>query len=291
METSEALAHAAATPEAQGSAAYIKHHLTHLAYGYNPHDGIWEFAHNSADIAQMGFWAIHIDTIIFALLLGAFSSFLFYRIAITATSGVPTRLQALLEILIEFIQDSMRSSACEKNPVVSALAFTIFTWILLMNTMDLLPVDLLPWLFSWVGVHYLRVVPTADPNGTFGISLLVFILIIYYSIKFKGAGGFLAELAFHPFGKYLIPGNLMLEGVNLIAKPVSLALRLFGNLYAGEMIFILIGCAYVGVVPGLIAGILQFIWAVFHILIIVLQAYIFMVLTIVYMDAAHREAH
>jgi len=278
------------TPEALTSAAYIKHHLTHLVIGFNDH-GL-AFAHDAAEAAKMGFWAIHIDTIIFSLLTGGIFSYYFYNIAKSATAGVPSRSQALLEMLVLFIQDNLRNSACERNVVIAGLSLATFVWIFMMNLMDLIPVDLLPWIASWLGIHYLRVVPTADPNGTFGMALLVFVLIIYYSIKYKGLGGFWAELAFQPFGKYLMPANLLLEGVSLIAKPVSLALRLFGNLYAGEMIFILIAYTYSGgLLPGFIAGILQFLWAVFHILIVILQAYIFMVLTSVYMDAAHREHH
>jgi F-type H+-transporting ATPase subunit a len=278
------------TPEALTSAAYIKHHLTHLVIGVTP-DGL-KLAHDAAEATQMGFWAIHLDTIFFSLLTGGIFSYYFYRIAKSATAQVPSRSQALLEMLVLFVQDTLRNTACERNVVIAGLSLATFVWVFMMNLMDLIPVDLLPWIASWLGIHYLRVVPTADPNGTFGMALLVLVLIIYYSIKYKGLDGFLSELAFQPFGKYGIPANLLLEGVGLIAKPVSLALRLFGNLYAGEMIFILIAYTYSGgVLPGFIAGILQFLWAVFHILIVILQAYIFMVLTSVYMDTAHREHH
>jgi F-type H+-transporting ATPase subunit a len=175
---------------------------------------------------------------------------------------------------------------------VAPLALTIFCWILLMNLMDLLPVDLLPWLAGKIGIPHLRVVPTTDPNTTFGMALVVFALVLYYSFKVKGVGGFLGELTLQPFGKWGMPANLVLEGISLISKPISLALRLFGNMYAGEMIFILIAIMYGGgLVLGASAGILQFVWAVFHILIITLQAFIFMVLTIVYLDMAHQEHH
>lgn len=278
------------SPESMSSAVYIKHHLTNLAFGHTHHG--WGFAHDAAEVSQMGFWAIHVDTMAFALITGGLFAFFFYRVAKNASSGVPSLAQNLVEMAVIFIRDNLRNTACEKSPVVTSLALTIFVWVLLMNAMDLFPVDLIPWIAGLLGIHYLRVVPTADPNATFGMSLVVFMLIVYYSIKMKGAKGFAEELALQPFGKYGMPANLLLEGVNLLAKPVSLALRLFGNLYAGEMIFILIAYMYsAGIAFSIGAGILQFIWAVFHILIIFLQAYIFMVLTIVYLDMAHREHH
>jgi F-type H+-transporting ATPase subunit a len=161
-----------------------------------------------------------------------------------------------------------------------------------MNLMDLIPVGHVPWLASLVGIPYLKIVPSTDPNVTFAMALSVFALVLYYSVKMKGAGGFFAELAFHPFPKFMMPFNLVLEGVSLIAKPVSLSLRLFGNLYAGEMIFILIALMYSGgMVLGAAGGVLQIIWALFHILIITLQAFIFMTLTIVYLDMASQTDH
>jgi F-type H+-transporting ATPase subunit a len=279
------------SPGSVSPSEYIRHHLTHLAFGPT-HDGGWGFAHNAAEATEMGFWAVHVDTIFFSLLTGGLFAFFFYRVAKAATVGVPGRAQSLVELIVEVVQDTLRGTACEKNPLLVPLGLTIFAWIFLMNLMDLFPVDLFPALAGLVGVHFLRVVPTADPNGTFGLAFAVLGLIIYYSIRYKGLRGFLGELAFHPFGKFGLPANLILEGVGLLAKPISLALRLFGNLYAGEMIFILLGYVYsVGPVSGIGAGILQFIWAVFHILIIVIQAYVFMVLTVVYLDSAHREAH
>jgi len=201
-------------------------------------------------------------------------------------------VQNFVEVIIDFIDDNVKSTFSGRNPMIAPLALTIFVWVFLMNLMDLLPVDLVPMAAGFLGVHYLKIVPTTDPNATFGMSLAVFGLIIYYSIKIKGIGGFVGELTLQPFGKAGMPANLLLEGINLIAKPVSLALRLFGNLYAGEMIFILIALMYSGgVVLGVFGGVLQFVWAVFHILIITLQAFIFMVLTIVYLDMAHQEHH
>ena len=228
----------------------------------------------------------------FSILLGSLFLYFFYKVGKSATSGVPGTAQNMVEAIVGFVQDNVRSTACERNPLVAPLALTIFIWIFLMNLMDLVPVDLVPWLASLIGIHFLKIVPTTDPNATFGMSLMVFGLIIYYSIKVKGVGGFAGELTLHPFGKWGMPANLLLEGINLLAKPISLSLRLFGNLYAGEMIFILIALMYGGgLVLGISGGLLQFVWAVFHILIITLQAFIFMVLTIVYLDMAHQESH
>jgi len=277
--------------EALTSAEYIKHHLTNLTFGQRP-DGTWGLAESSAEAAEMGFLAIHVDTMFFSILLGGLFVFFFYRVAKSVTSGVPGPAQNFVESIVTFVEENVRGTACEKNKMVAPLALTIFVWVFLMNLMDLVPVDLLPWLASLMGIHYLKVVPTTDPNATFGMSLAVFALIIYYSIKVKGIGGFAGELTLHPFGKWGMPANLLLEGINLLAKPLSLSLRLFGNLYAGEMIFILIALTYSGgVILGAAGGLMQFVWAVFHILIITLQAFIFMVLTIVYLDMAHQDSH
>jgi F-type H+-transporting ATPase subunit a len=201
-------------------------------------------------------------------------------------------MQNFAEWIIDFVEENVRGSFSGVNPLIAPLALTIFVWVFLMNLMDLLPVDLVPWLASLIGIHHLKIVPTTDPNATFGMSIMVFILIVYYSIKIKGIGGFVGELALQPFGKWGIPANLVLEGINLISKPISLALRLFGNLYAGEMIFILIALMYGhGIIMNISAGTLQLAWAIFHIIIILLQAFIFMVLTIVYLDMAHQEHH
>jgi F-type H+-transporting ATPase subunit a len=280
-----------ASSEILTSSEYIKHHLTNLTFGPLP-DGGWAVAHNSEEAAQMGFWAIHLDTMFFSLLLGGLFLYFFHKVAQSATANVPGGAQNLAEAIVGFVRDNVKSTACEKNPLVAPLALTIFIWIFLMNLMDLIPVDLVPRLAGLLGVHFLKIVPTTDPNATFGMSLMVFALIIYYSIKVKGLGGFMGELTLHPFGKLGVPANLLLEGINLLAKPVSLSLRLFGNLYAGEMIFILIALMYGGGwILGAGGGALQFVWAVFHVLIITLQAFIFMVLTIVYLDMAHQENH
>ena len=247
---------------------YVKHHLEHLSVGE-------------------GFWTVHVDTLFFSWLTGLIFLGIFVLAARRATAGVPGGLQNFVEVVLEFIDKSVREAFHGPREFVAPLALTIFVWVLFWNLMDLIPVDLLPNTAMALGIPYLRVVPSADMNATFGLSLTVFALIIIYSIKGKGWGGFGKELLFHPFGKnpLLIPFNLILNAVELVAKPVSLALRLFGNLYAAEMIFILIALLpfWAQWVPG---GA----WAIFHILVIPLQAFIFMTLTIVYISLAY-ESH
>lgn len=273
------------------SAEYIRHHLQNLTYGRLP-DGSLGVAHSAEQAKAMGFWAINLDTLGVSVLLGVIFLFLFHRVAKSATAAVPAGMQNFVEWIIEFVDGSVRGSFSGRNPLVAPLALTIFIWVFLMNLMDLIPVDWVPHLAMALGLPFFRTVPTTDPNATFGMALGVFALVVYFSIKVKGMGGFVGELALQPFGKLGLPANLFLEGVNLIAKPVSLALRLFGNMYAGEMIFILIALMFGGGV-GMAAfgGVLQWAWAVFHILIVTLQAFIFMTLTIVYMDMAHQEHH
>ena len=267
------------------SGAYIKHHLQNLTYGKFP-DGHWGFAESALEAKEMGFMAFHVDTLGFSFILGALFLFFFARAAKRASIDAPSGFQNFVESIIDFIDENVRSSFSGKNPMVAPLALTTFIWIILMNTMDLVPVDWLPSLAAAMGIHFLKVVPTTDPNATFGMSIGIFILILYYSIKEKGLGGFVGELTLHPFGKWMLPFNFFLEGVNLLAKPVSLALRLFGNMYAGEMIFILIA-----LLPFWIQWSLSLPWAIFHILIVLLQAFIFMTLVIVYMDMAHQKEH
>ncbi|HAJ93149.1 MAG TPA: F0F1 ATP synthase subunit A [Gammaproteobacteria bacterium] len=273
------------------SADYISHHLQNLTFGQHP-DGSWGIAHGAEAASEMGFWAFHVDTLGFSIGLGVMFLYIFHRVAKQATADAPSGLQNFAEWVVEFIEDTVKGSFSGRNPLIAPLAFTIFIWIFLMNFMDLIAVDFLPHLAGMIGIPYLRVVPTADPNATLGMAFGVFFLILYYSFKIKGPGGFFSELAFQPFGKLGLPVNLLLEGVNLIAKPISLALRLFGNMYAGEMIFILIAIMYSGgLVLGAFGGLLQIGWAIFHILIITLQAFIFMTLTIVYLDMASQEHH
>jgi len=289
------------------SAEYIKHHLQNLTYGRLP-DGSWGFAHSAEQAKEMGFWAFHVDSIAMSMVLGALFLFLFRAAARRATAGVPGGLQNFVEWIVEFIDGAVKGSFTGKNAMVAPLALTVFFWIFLMNFMDLLAIDHGPKLAQWVGVSlfhmdphhvYFKLVPSTDPNITFAMALSVFVLVIFYSIKVKGIGGFLGELTMQPFQAksvvmkiLFLPVNLFLETVNLISKPISLALRLFGNMYAGEMIFILIAVMFgAGWLLGSFAGLLQIGWAIFHILIITLQAFIFMTLTIVYLDMAHAEHH
>nr|MDT0252226.1 F0F1 ATP synthase subunit A [Endozoicomonas sp.] len=222
--------------------------------------------------------------------LGFVFVLLFRFVAKNATSGVPGKLQNLIEIIVEFVDNTVRESFHGKNPMIAPLALTIFVWIFFMNLMDLIPVDWIPGLATLAGIPYMKVVPSTDPNITLSMSITVFLLMIFFWIKVKGVSGMFSDLAMHPFSSknpvakvILMPINLLLETVSLLAKPVSLGLRLFGNMYAGELIFILIAMIGWGQLP------LHFAWAVLHILVITLQAYIFMVLTIVYLSSVHEE--
>ncbi len=332
---------------------YIRHHLQNLTFGQQS-DGSWGLAHSAAEAQAMGFWAFNVDTLFWAVVLGAAFYFLFRNVAKKANSGVPTRFQAAIELIVEFVDNSVRESFHGSSKFIAPLALTLFVWVFFMNFMDLIPVDWLPWVASSAGIQYQKVVPTTDVNATMGMAITVFILIIYFSIKVKGIGGFIRELTGQPFaansmaGKivFFIP-NLLLELVSLVAKPVSLGLRLFGNLYAGELIFILIAMIFtagsgfvasglssifgehipawfwmiataavfvtlwlnlkgkldnkktlwlllvemllVGGVAFLGGQLLHFGWAIFHLLIVTLQAFIFMMLTIVYLSMAHEH--
>tara|TARA_B100001027_G_C16229477_1_gene313858 strand:- start:126 stop:977 length:852 start_codon:yes stop_codon:yes gene_type:complete len=274
---------------AQTGSEYIKHHLTNLTFGKDPTDGVWKFAHTAQEAQDMGFYAIHVDSMGWAIGLGIIFIMLFSMVARKASTGIPGGLQNAVEIVIEFIDSNVRDTFSHKNKLIAPMALTAFVWILLMNLMDLVPVDWVPQLFHLSGVEYMKIVPTTDPNVTMGMSLSVFFLALFFSIKNKGFGGFAGELTLHPFTSknllvklILIPINLFLEGVSLLAKPISHGLRLFGNLYAGEMIFILIA-----LLPLYVQWTLSVPWAIFHILVIVLQAFIFMVLMVVYMNMAH----
>lgn len=271
------------------STNYIKHHLTYLTYNVN------EMKLGSSG----GFWTINLDTVIFSLVMGTIALALMYFGSRRVTTGVPGKLQNFAEMMLEFADNQVKDCFHGTNNLIGPLALTIFIWVFLMNFMDIVPVDILPELVKTGGVHYLKVVPTNDLNMTFGLSLSVFFLILFYSIKIKGIKGFVKELTLQPFNHPLfIPFNLLLELVGLIAKPISLALRLFGNLYAGELIFILIAlltlnAASSSLIGTMTLGSAQFIlalaWSIFHILVITLQAFIFMVLTIVYLSLAHEE--
>jgi len=281
---------------------YIQHHLSNLTYGELPagtvrFDGTtltentWTMAHGGTEAAAMGFNAFHVDSLIWSFVLGLIFCLIFRSVAKAATSDVPGRLQNFVEIIVEFIDGNVKDMFHGRNPMIAPLALTIFTWVFFMNLMDLLPVDLVPRILELFGVHYQKIVPSTDPNITLGMALGVFILMLYYSIKIKGIVGFTKELTMHPFNHWaFIPVNLFMELVGLLAKPFSLGLRLFGNMYAGEMIFILIAVMYsAGWAFGLFGGFLQIGWAIFHILVVSLQAFIFMVLTIVYLSMAHED--
>lgn len=280
---------------------YIKHHLTNLTYGKLPEgyervdpysndvtvlqEATWTFAKTGQEAADMGFMAVHVDTLGWSIAMGILFLGLFRFVANRVTEGTPSGLQNLVEMTFEFVQGIVRDVFHGKNPLIAPLALTIFVWILLMNVLKLIPIDYIPSIASALGLGYFKIVPTTDPNGTFGISIGVFLLILFYSFKVKGVGGFTKELAFNPFNHWImIPFNLLLEILALIIKPISLALRLFGNMYAGEVVFILIA-----LLPLWVQWTLNVPWAIFHILVIPLQAFIFTVLTVVYLSAAHED--
>jgi len=264
-----------------GLTEYIQHHLKHLT----PHT------------SEGGFWAvpINIDSMTVSLALGVLFCAWFWFKARKATAGVPSKGQAFVEIVLEFVDGQVKDVFHGDRRVLGPLALTVFVWVFLMNAMDLLPVDLLPWITEKFGIGHFRAVPTADINMTFAMSLTVFALIIFYSFKAKGAGGYMRELFTAPFGKHplLWLPNFLLNLVELASKPVSLAMRLFGNMYAGELVFMLIAglfSAGAGLAGWALygAGIIGYtVWGIFHILIISIQAFIFMVLTIVYISMAH----
>jgi len=276
---------------------YIGHHLSNATFGRFP-DGHWGMAHSVEEVKEMGFMAINVDSIFWSIFLAAVFLFVFGRVAANISAGVPGKMQNFVEWIVEFVDDSVKSSFSGNSKLVGPLALTVFAWVFLMNLMDLVPVDLIPWVFDKLGIaHFQKVVPSTDLNVTFALALGVFGLMLYDSVKIKGMGGFMKELTFHPFEAkntfvkiLLIPINFFLEFVSLVSKPISLALRLFGNMYAGEMIFILIALMLTaGPALGAFAGGLQLAWAIFHILIVTLQAFIFMTLTIVYMEMAHQK--
>ena len=271
---------------------YILLHLTFLS-NKEPH-GVLDFS------------VIHLDSVFFSVVLAVVFGGSFYLAARTATAGVPGKFQNFVELVVEFIDTQVKDSFHGTNKLLAPLALTIFCWVFLFNAMDVLPVDLLPALAHGAGIGHLKVVPSTDLNVTFAMALTVFVLIIYYSIKCKGLGGFLAELTLQPFTAknpvvktLLVPANLLLEIVPLLARPISLSLRLYGNLFAGEMIFLLLATLTLHGVEQLstfggwffltMQFLLSFVWAVFHLLVITLQAFIFMVLTVVYLAMAQEH--
>jgi F-type H+-transporting ATPase subunit a len=286
---------------------YIIHHLTH--FGTGKPKGLIDFS------------VVNFDSVLISALLGAVCCFLLWRAARKATSGVPGRFQAAVEILFELVDNEAKGMihSAQSRKFVAPLALTVFVWVMLLNAMDLLPVDLLP--LVWRGIYgaaghdpehaYLRVVPTADLSITMGLSVGVLILVLIYNIKIKGLGGWLHELCVAPFGNVKLTGNplswiafLLLAIVNVamqlvefVSRTVSHGMRLFGNMYAGELIFLLIallGGAFALTLGGIALALLHIVagtgWAIFHILIITIQAYVFMMLTLVYIGQAH-DAH
>lgn len=260
---------------------YVTHHLFHAQACFV--DGGWHFGSQYAPCTT--FWTFHLDTLIFSFLLGVLFLGFFWAAARKATSDTPGGLQNFVETLVDFVDNSVKDSFHGPREFVAPLALTIFVWVFLWNLMDLIPVDLFPIMGQMVGIEYMRIVPSADMSSTFALSLTVFALIIIYSIKGKGVGGFAKEFVTHPFGGMMFPANIILNTVELVAKPISLAMRLFGNLYAAELIFILIA-----LLPWWAQWLPGSAWAIFHILVIPLQAFIFMTLTIVYISLAY-ESH
>ena len=264
------------------SSSYILHHLTNLKLDLHT---------MRIDPEATGFWVLHLDSVVFSVVL-AFIFVLMFRLAARKpTSGVPGKWQNFIEMCVDFVDRQVKDAFHHKSAFVAPLALTVGFWVFLMNFMDMLPVDFLPWAAGAAGVEHLRTVPSTDPNIALGMSLTVFLIAFGYSFVMKGVKGVGAEFLFHPFGKWLMPVNFLLKCVEELAKPISLGLRLFGNMYAGEMIFILLATftlsytvTSLGSNLGLLTQIfLGTIWTLFHILIISLQAYIFMTLTTVYM--------
>jgi F-type H+-transporting ATPase subunit a len=270
---------------------YIQHHLTNLQVCRVDNGWVW-------NECKGNFWTINVDSMAFSVILGLVFCLLFRKVAKNISTGRPGKLQAGIESVVLLVDGFVRDGFHYKNSLIAPLSLTIFVWVFMMNLMDLIPVDWLPGVATAVGIPYLKVVPTTDINVTFAMSISIFLLTLFYSIKIKGAGGFLKELTFHPLAPptkglgviaapLYIAFNFVLEFVSLLAKPISLSLRLYGNMYAGELIFILIALLGLWQIP------FHFGWAVFHILVITLQAFIFMMLTIVYLAQAHDkgEAH
>ena len=253
-----------ASPATNNPVEYIQHHLTNLTVG-------------------QGFWSFHIDTLIFGWLLAALLVFVSWRVGRRLDADNPRGMQNVLEAVLEFVDDQVKGTFPGQNALIGPLALTVFVWVFLMNAMDLVPVDLLPWAGRLVGFPHLKAVPTTDPYTTLGLALSVFILSLFYNIKSKGGGGYLKGFLYHPFGIWLFPVNVVMTAIEELAKPLSLGLRLFGNMFAGELVFLLIA-----LLPWWLLWLPGSIWAIFHILVITLQAFIFMVLTIMYLAMAHE---
>ena len=271
----------------QTSGDYIQHHLQNLQVCRVDDEWVWNHCAGNP-------MAINVDSMFWSVLLGVVFIWTFRSAAKKSSSGKPGKFQAFVEIIVDFIDGSVKDTFHGKSNLIAPLALTIFVWVFLMNLMDLIPVDWIPGLAGMAGIPYMKVVPTTDVNITFGMSISVFVLIIFFTIKNKGVGGFIREMTMHPIAPptkgvgliaapIIIAFNFVLESVSLLAKPLSLSLRLFGNMFAGELIFILIAMLGIWQLP------LHFGWAVFHILIVTLQAFIFMMLTVVYLTLASEE--
>ncbi len=258
--------------------SYITHHLSFL----------------QKPVGTGDFWVLHVDTIVTSIILGVLAFGFLWWVVRGATSGVPGKRQAFVELAIEFIDDQVKGIFHgDRHAFVAPAALTVFVWVLLMNAMDFLPVDIMAKILGAIGLHEWRMVPTADVNTTFALALAVWFLMIFYSIKVKGLGGWIHELFCSPFGSnpLLWPANFLLNVIEYVSKPLSHSLRLYGNMYAGEIIFLLLGLwAATGLAGTVFGAILGAGWAIFHILIVVLQAFIFMMLTVVYLAMAH-ESH
>jgi F-type H+-transporting ATPase subunit a len=257
--------------------SYIQHHLTFFSHPVREGGG---------------FWTLHWDTLVMTLLVGVLTFGFLWLVTRKATSGVPSKTQAFVELTIAFVNDQVKGIYQGESRLVAPIALTTFVLVLFMNAMDFLPVDITSKFFQAIGFAEWRPVPTADVNTTFALALSVFGLMIFYSIKVKGLGGWIHELFCAPFGSnpLLWPFNLLFNAVEYLSKPLSHSLRLFGNMYAGEIIFMLLGLwASTGLIGSLFGGVLHLGWSIFHILIVALQAYIFMMLTIVYISMAHEH--
>ncbi len=261
----------------QSPSEYIQHHLTFLT---KPVGG------------GTGFMTINVDTLVMSVLLGFVGLGLIWLVTRRATSGVPSKTQAFVELCVGFVNDQTKSIYHGESKWVAPIALTVFVWVLLMNSMDFLPVDIMATFYGWLGLHNWRSVPTADVNTTFALALTVFALMIIFAIKSKGLGGWTKELFVAPFGNHFLlwPFNFLFQLVEYVSKPLSHSLRLFGNIYAGEIIFLLLGMwAASGIAGTFFSGVLHLGWAIFHILIVLLQAYIFMMLTIVYISMGEEH--
>lgn len=281
----------AAEPISSNPVGYIQHHLTNWCVGCDP------VTHKPESIVDFG--AFFIDTFLWSAALAGLMAFVAWKVGQNLDPDKPSGLQNVIETIVEFVNQQVKDIFPGSNPIIGPLGLTIFVWVLLMNTMDLVPVDLIPGAATAIGSMfgadphhiYMKVVPTTNLDTTFGLALVVFGMIVYYNIKTKGAAGYAKTFLFHPFGKFLIPFNIIMTTIEEVAKPVSLALRLFGNMFAGELLFLLIALLSFSwlVLPAQVA--LGSLWAIFHILVISLQAFIFMLLTIVYLGLAHQDDH